>query len=89
MDITTQSGFKCKIDEKKIKDWEFIKYLGMIDSEDDSDRLKGITKAVPFILGTKGEKALMDFLRKDNNVADAESVINIFTEIINKASSKN
>lgn len=89
MDITTTSGFKCKIDEKKIKDWEFITYLGMIDSEDDSDRLKGITKAVPFILGAKGEKALMEYLRKENGVADAESVITIFTEIINKASSKN
>lgn len=48
MKIKTKSGFECNVNEKKAKDWRFIKLLALCDSGDESDALKGITQAVPF-----------------------------------------
>lgn len=81
MKVKTKSGFSCDVNENLVKDWRFVKYLALCDSGDESDALKGITKAVPFLLGDKGEVALVEHIAKDG-VASTEDMIAEFKEII-------
>ena len=81
MKIKTKSGFECNVNEKKAKDWRFIKLLALCDSGDESDALKGITQAVPFLLGDKGEASLMEHVSKDG-IASAEDIMIEFKEIM-------
>lgn len=88
MKITTTSGFKCEIDAERLKEWDFVKCLALIDSEDESDKLQGIAKAVPLMFGKQGEKELMDHLRKTNGAADTASVIAEFVDALTKVNAK-
>lgn len=83
MNITTKSGFACEVNEEKIKDWRFIKMLAACDSEDESEALKGITEAIPFLFGKETEAELIDFVAKKNNgIAKAEEIISVFKEMV-------
>lgn len=81
MKIKTESGFECSVNEKKAKDWRFIKYLAMCDSKDESEMLRGITLAVPFLLGADGEQKLISHVEKDG-VASAEDIMKEFKDIL-------
>lgn len=50
MKVVTKSGFACEVNEEKIQDWRFIKALALCDSDDESEALQGVTRAVPFYL---------------------------------------
>lgn len=82
MKIKTKNGFEWNVNEKKAQDWRFVKYLAMCDSGDESDMLKGITNAVPFLLGEKGEKALIEHITDDDGIASTEAMMNEFKDII-------
>lgn len=82
MTIKTKSGFECKVNEKKAADWRFVKYLAMCDSKDESDMLKGITSAVPFLLGKDGEDALIKHLEDEDGIVSSEAMMTEFKEIM-------
>ena len=44
------SGFVCNVNERRAKDWRFIKAMADWDSGDESRALKGVTTAVPLLL---------------------------------------
>ena len=81
MKVKTKSGFSCEINENKMKDWRFIKALALCDSQDESKRLEGITTAVPFLFGDKGEAALIKHVTKDG-IASTEAIISEFREVL-------
>ena len=81
MEIHTMSGFVCKVNEKKAKDWRFAKALADCDSGDDSRILKGMTFAVPFLLG-EYESKLMDHVADENGVIDSDMIMKEFDEIL-------
>lgn len=85
MEVKTKSGFVCNINEKRCKDWRFVKLLAKMDSEDESEQLCGTTGAVSFLFGKEGEEALMKHVTdKDGNV-DGGLLLAEFREVLQLA----
>lgn len=85
MNVKTKSGFKWKINEKKMKDWRFAKAIAKCDSGDESKIIEGMTFVVPFILGEDGEAALMEHVQKDDEIIDTNDILKEIREIITLA----
>lgn len=81
MNITTKSGFKCKVDPERLRSWDFIKSLVKTE-KGGADSVIGITEAVTLLLGEEGEQALCNHLKGDKNYADSADVIAEFKEIM-------
>lgn len=74
MEIKTKSGFKCKVNENRVKDWRYIKTSSQIaKSKDDMEIINGIDFLMSFLLGEEYEK-LMDHLAKDGIVESSELI---------------
>jgi len=82
MEIHTMSGFVCNVNEKKAKDWRFIKAMADWDSGDESRALKGVTVALPLLLGKEEEQKLMEHITDEDGIADSERMMAEFKEII-------
>ncbi|MBQ1574430.1 MAG: hypothetical protein IIZ78_25190 [Clostridiales bacterium] len=82
MDVKTRSGFECKVNERKLKDWRFAKALAKCDSGDESKVLDGLTFVVPFLLGEDGEESLMKHVEDADGIVSTESVISEIRNII-------
>ena len=82
MEIHTMSGFVCNVNEKKAKDWRFIKAMADWDSGDESRALKGVTAALPLLLGKEGEQKLLEHLSDEDGIADTELMMSEFKEIL-------
>ena len=81
MEIHTMSVFVCNVNEKRAKDWRFIKAMADWDSGDESRALKGVTAAVPLLLGKEQEDKLMDHIKDEDGVIDTEVMMSEFREI--------
>lgn len=82
MEIHTMSGFVCNINEKKAKDWRFIKAMADWDSGDESRALKGVTAALPLLLGKEEEQKLLEHVSDEDGIADIELMMSEFKEIV-------
>ena len=82
MEIHTMSGFVCNVNEKKAKDWRFIKAMADWDSGDESRALKGVTAALPLLLGKEGEQKLLEHVTDEDGIADIELMMSEFKEIV-------
>lgn len=82
MEIHTMSGFVCNVNEKKAKDWRFIKAMADWDSGDESRALKGVTAALPLLLGKEGEQKLLEHVSDEDGIADTELMMSEFKEIL-------
>lgn len=82
MEIHTMSGFVCKVNENKAKDWRYVKALAEWDSGDESRALKGVTAAIPLLLGNDGEQKLMEHVTDKDGIVDTEAMISEFKEIV-------
>lgn len=87
MKIKTKSGFECNINERRLKDWRYVKAAAKINSGNEADILAAVTFAVPFILGEDGEAALMAHI-EDQGAFDSEKMIMEFIEITRTAGEK-
>lgn len=83
MKVTTKDNFSIDVKKERAQDWRFVKALALMDSEDDSERLKGAAIAVPFLLGKDGEERLMQHLTDKDGLVSSAAVLAAFTEIIN------
>ncbi|MEE1337285.1 hypothetical protein [Methanobrevibacter sp.] len=82
MEIHTMSGFVCDVNEKRAKDWRFARALADWDSGDESRAVKGVTAAIPLLLGKDGEEKLMEHIADEDGIVDSETMISEFKEII-------
>lgn len=85
MKIKTKSGFVCNINEKRCKDWRFVKLLAQMDSEDESKQLVGTTEAVSFLFGKEGEEALMKHVTDKDGLVDGGLLLAEFKEVLKLA----
>ena len=80
MEIRTKSGFKCKVNENKIKDWRYVKTSAHIAKcSDELEIIDGIDFLMEFLLGDEYNK-LMEHLAKDG-VVESETLIREYKEI--------
>lgn len=87
MKIKTKSGFEVNINERRLKDWRYVKAAAKINSGKETDIVEAVTFCIPFILGEDGEAALMKHVQEEG-VVDSDKVIIEFLEITRLAGEK-
>lgn len=82
MNIETSSGFTCKVNEQKLKDWRYIRTSTKIArSTDDIEIINGIDFLFRFLLGDEQTDALIEHLCDDDGVVGTDVIINEFRSI--------
>lgn len=83
MEIKTKSGFKCKVNENRVKDWRYIKTSTRIaKSNDEMEIINGIDYLMSFVLEDEYEK-LMEHIAKKEGIVDSATLIATYREITN------
>ena len=83
MEIKTKSGFKCKVNENKVKDWRYIRTSAHIaKSTDEIEVIEGVNFLMEFVLGDDYDR-LLEHLAKDG-VVESATVIAEYKEITNR-----
>lgn len=77
---TTKSGFKFKIDERRLDDMEFMELLASVDEEP----LK-LPELIETMLGAEQKKKLYDHLRTKDGRVPIQKTTDIVGEIMNIA----
>lgn len=84
------NGYEVKVDEGKLKTYKFAKMIGKSVSSDVKERLYANAKILEFLLGEKGEEALLDYVEKTNGHEPTEKEMSDITvEIINLMKQEN
>ncbi len=60
------NGFKYEADERILSDFRLVDAIAMIESEDNAEKLKGMTDFCKLILGENNQKKLFRKLKKEN-----------------------
>ncbi len=76
-DITTKSGFKCKVDEAVLDDMELVDAMAAAQGEDPLQ----ISTVIKMILGDKNKKKLYDHVRNKDGRVPLEAATNEILEI--------
>lgn len=82
MIVKTKSGFTWDLNEERVKDWNFCKYLAKCDSKDPSTVIQGLTFVVPFLMGEDGEEALAKHVTDKQGIIPTEKILSEFKEIM-------
>lgn len=84
--VQTKSGFVCKVDENKVKDWRFVKALAKCDASETM--VQGLSFVVPFLLGVDGEDALMEHIKDENDLYPTDKIMTEMREILEQTKIK-
>lgn len=76
----TKSGFRFKLDEKKLDDMEILEYLAEVD--DDLTQLPTLLK---LFLGEEQKKKLYSFVKKSEGHVSISKTYEILMEIFSSA----
>lgn len=80
MEIKTKSGFECKVNENKVKDWRYISTSAKIaKTEDEIEAVNGISFLMQFVLGDDYDR-LLEHMEEDG-VVTTERIIAEYKEI--------
>lgn len=82
----TKSGYKFKIDEDILQDWNIVKAIADLDSGDESRALRGTVGFVNGVLGDK-ETEFVEHIRKKHKGKCTTEMI--YTEISDMISAVN
>lgn len=80
----TKSGFEFEVNEALISDYRFVTKLAALarcEEEDGMEASALLGELVHVLLGTSGERALLDHVKK-NGVASFDDVSDEFSEIL-------
>lgn len=83
-DVTTASGFSCRIDEAKFNDMELFEDLVALEG----GQMRRLPSAVGKIMG-EDKKRLYDHLRGPEGVVPMDAVLRELLEIVRLAGAKN
>ncbi len=84
MNVKTKSGFSCKVNENKVKDWRYVRAAAKaIIAKSDMEALEPVMFMVNFILGEEQEEKLIAPVADKDGVASAIDVQKEFEEITN------
>lgn len=87
MQVKTKSGFKCKINENKIKDWRYVSMsanLAKVAKADDEVALiSGLDEIITFLMGEDDKNKLVEHLANADGICLSTDLIREFREITN------
>ena len=79
MKIKTKSGFECKVDENRVKDWRYVSMSARLAKEKNELALiTGLDEMITFILGEEQRNEFLSFIAEKNGVADSNTVTQEF-----------
>lgn len=82
MKITTKSGFKCNVDENRLKDWRYVSLSAkMTKQTDEVELISGLDELLTFIMGDEQKNEFLTHLAKKNGVAESSVVAEEFKHI--------
>lgn len=82
VEVTTKSGFRCKVDPKMFDDWRVVRALSDSDADDPMLQAKGSAALFDTLLGRKGTDALADHVKDKNGFVSTQKMVDELTEII-------
>lgn len=74
MKVTTKSGFEYEFDENILEDWDTMEIVVQADSDNKTEKLKGITALSRVVFGDKLEE-YKHYIEEKNNGRKPVSVI--------------
>lgn len=84
------NGYEVEVDEEKLKTYKFAKMIGKSVSTDVKERLYANSMILEFLLGEKGEEALLEYVEKTTGHEPTEKEMSDLTvEIINLMKQEN
>lgn len=87
MKITTKSGFKCSVNENKVKDWRFVSTTAKISkAKDEIVIIDSLNFLLNFLLGEEQSNALVEHLSRNGGIADVKKVMAEYREIVERLS---
>ena len=81
----TKSGFKFAIDERILSDWRLVDAIGMSESDDASEQIRGVRNLMKLILGDQADALKKHIADKNEGFVPSEQVTDLITEIITTA----
>lgn len=82
MKIETTSGFKCVVNENKVKDWRYVNTSArMAKSSDELQLINDLNFLFEFLLGEEQTAALIEHVKDEDGVALTKPLVTEFREI--------
>lgn len=81
----TKSGFKFAIDERILSDWRLVDAIGMSESDDASEQIRGVRNLMKLILGDQADALKKHIADKNEGFVPSKQVTDLITEIITTA----
>jgi len=78
----TKSGFKFKIDERILNDWRLVDAIGLSESDDASEQIRGVRNLVQLVLGDQADALKKHIADSNDGFVPMEKMTDIITEII-------
>ena len=78
----TKSGFKFKIDERILSDWRLVDAIGLSESDDASEQIRGVRNLVQLVLGDQTDALKKHIADSNDGYVPMEKMTDIITEII-------
>ena len=81
----TKSGFEFAIDERILSDWRLVDAIGMSESDDASEQIRGVRNLMKLILGDQADALKKHIADKNEGFVPSKQVTDLITEIITTA----
>jgi len=78
----TKSGFRFKIDERILSDWRLVDAIGLSESDDASEQIRGVRNLVKLVLGDQTDALKKHLADNNDGFVPMEKMTDIITEII-------
>ena len=90
MEITTSKGFKCNINENRLKDWRYVKASAKMakaaKADDEIELIDLLDYLITFLMGEENKNAFLESLAGDEGVCESHVVVEEFQKITNALS---
>lgn len=79
----TKSGFKFKIDDRILDDWRLIDAIGLSESDDASEQIRGMRDLVRLVIGDQFDALKKHIADKNDGYIPSKKVTDLIIEIVN------
>ena len=79
----TKSGFKFTLDERILDDWRFVDAIGLSESDDASEAIRGMRDLVKMVVGDRYDAFKKHIADKNDGFVPREKVTEEIIEIVN------
>ena len=79
----TKSGFKFKIDDRILDDWRLIDAIGLSESDDASEQIRGMRDLVRLVIGDQFDALKEHIADKNDGYIPSKKVTDLIIEIVN------